>query len=677
MKTRLALLSCAIVACRSGPEPSEPVVQSRCVAPPRPDRGELVDFVPVFEHASLDDGIDLLQHPTDTDRWYIATKPGVVYTFTSDDTAPSVFLDISANVEEGGEAGLLALAFHPDFATNGALFLSYTTPGGGAFVSRVGRFVSADGGITAAPATETEVISIQQPYSNHNGGEIAFGPDGMLYFGLGDGGAGSDPQGNGQNTDTLLGSMLRLDVDVDPADGYASPVDNPFASGGGRPEIYAWGLRNPWRFSFDRETGELWLGDVGQNLWEEVDIVRRGGNYGWNIREGSGCFGEDTCATADLVAPVVQYRNPGSASVIGGYVYRGNEIPALAGRYIYSDFYLGTTWSVQQGETPVVVNRGDARRFSTFAQDATGELYGLAYGGGVYKMVAAAAHQGPAFPVLLSQTGCVDLQDPKAPPPGAIAYEVNVPFWSDGSEKQRFIAVPSDATAQVESDGDLTLPEGTVLIKGFAAAGSLIETRLLVRHPDGWAGYSYAWTADGSDAEVVFDGRVTEDWLFPDGQACSFCHSKAAGGSLGLEVGQLTSDSLAAFVQAGILGSVPTGEPLPDPHGSAALGERARAYLHVNCSQCHREDGPQGRARLDLRHDIAMVDTGLCDREPRAGNVGLQTPGVLVDGDANRSVLSVRMHSLGSVRMPPVGSRVVDDEGAALVDAWIASAPCP
>lgn len=659
--------------------------RSVCAGLPRPRLPEAVAFDTAFGGVRVEEGVALARVPEAADRWALATKPGVVVVFDAGGEART-WIDISDRVEQAPEAGLLGIAIHPRFADNGQVFLSYTTPGADPFTSRISRFESRDGGATIDPASEVVVLEVEQPFSNHNGGDIHFGPDGRLYAGWGDGGAGSDPRGNGQNVDTLLGSIVRLDVDG--GQPYAIPPDNPFAAGGGRPEIFAWGFRNPWRFSFDRQTGELWAGDVGQNLWEEVDLVVRGGNYGWNAREGASCFGKDECDDVDAIEPVASYRNTGGASVVGGHVYRGSALPELAGAYVYSDFYLGTVWAVRPGEPPRVLHRSGGRRVAAWAQDDDGELYGVVFDGGIVRMVAPPPPEADGFPRRLSDSACVDMSDPHRAAPGTIAYDVALSFWSDGADKVRAMALPDGARIDLFPDGDLDLPEGSVLIKSFFDPRDdtwPIETRLLVRHDDGaWAGYGYAWRDDGSDADLVPDGdaRSIGDsaWAIPAVQECDFCHTSAAGGSLGLEAAQLAievdgADQLDALVQAGLLGARPQADPLPS--AGANVADRARAYLHVNCSPCHREKGPQGRASLDLRRFVPLADTGLCD-SPDAGDAGIADARIVAPGDPEGSVLLARVRSTGSVRMPPVGSGIVDDEGAMLLTDFVASlAGCP
>ncbi len=300
----------------------------------------------------------------------------------------AVFADIGDRVEAGpSEAGLLGMTFDPDFASNGLVYLSYTR--GAPLTSVLSRFSSHDGGLSLDAASEEVLLEVPQPYGNHNGGQIAFGPDGYLYFGLGDVGAGGDPHGNGQNTETLLGAMLRLDVGGPSP--YTIPPDNPFAGGGGRPEIYAYGLRNPWRWSFDRQTGVLWVGDVGQDEWEEIDLVAAGDNLGWNLWEGSHCFTPSACRSEGVVMPVAEYSHEFGCSVTGGYVYHGKAIPGLYGHYLYGDFCSGRIWELDSGNIQVGprILLLSGKRIASFAEDRDGELYLLDYAsGGIFRLVA-------------------------------------------------------------------------------------------------------------------------------------------------------------------------------------------------------------------------------------------------------------------------------------------------
>jgi glucose/arabinose dehydrogenase len=281
--------------------------------------------------------------------------------------------------------GLLSVAFHPRFPETSEIFVSYTYERRGSYFSRVSRF-SWDARGVVRPSTETLVLDVQQPYSNHNGGLIRFGPDGYLYVGLGDGGHRDDPHGHGQNIKTLLGSLLRLDVDHRKP--YSVPDDNPFAARPGRPEIFAWGFRNPWRFSFDSMDGALWVGDVGQNSREEVAVVRLGENHGWNRIEGDKCFRKKTCDRRKMTAPVWSYEHGiEGRSVTGGYVYRGKAIPKLVGHYIFGDFVSGRIWAFDPVKKTAKLMIRSKLQISSFARSPRGELFVLSYGeGAVYRI---------------------------------------------------------------------------------------------------------------------------------------------------------------------------------------------------------------------------------------------------------------------------------------------------
>ncbi len=315
-------------------------------------------------------------------RWYVLEQAGRVMTFREGDPSATVFLDIRDRVTSGGETGLLGIALAPDFDQSGVFFLDYTR--GGPLRTQISSFTSDR--LVASKASEVVVLEIAQPYANHNGGQLAFGPDGYLYIAMGDGGSGGDPQRNGQNKNVLLGKILR--IDVRDRTRYAVPRDNPFAAGGGRGEIWAYGLRNPWRFSFDGTT--LWAADVGQNLYEEIDIIVKGGNYGWNVMEASSCYNASQCDRTGLVLPVTEYGRSGGCSVTGGYVYRGTQAD-LDGIYFFADYCSGRVWGLRYaaGRT-VAIAQVATTGFSvaSFAQDRAGNVYILQYAaaGGIYRI---------------------------------------------------------------------------------------------------------------------------------------------------------------------------------------------------------------------------------------------------------------------------------------------------
>ncbi|MBI4604383.1 MAG: PQQ-dependent sugar dehydrogenase [Planctomycetes bacterium] len=666
-----------------------------CVAFPRPREATGAALQRVFPALSLIGILDMRHSPGDPSAWYAVRKPGYVYRFENRDgvTAKSTVVTLTDRVASTDEGGLLGMAFHPRFASNGHAFLYYTAAGS-PLVVRVSRFTSPDGGATLDPASERILLSIDQPTLYHHGGAILFGPDGYLYAGVGDGGR----EATAQDTGALPGSVLRIDVDR--GSPYAIPPGNPFASGGGRPEIYAWGLRNPWRLAFDPVTGELWAGDVGKDGWEEVDRIENGKNYGWPIREGAHCYGAASCSAAGLVDPVVEYPQSEGNCVIGGCVYRGAAIPGLQGAYVYGDWGNGRIWAATadasgRASSRLLVESG--LRILSFAQGEDGEVFVLS-GDKVHKLVPAPGGGGGApdesFPQRLSETGLFDPADTRRPGPCLIPYGVNAPLWSDGAEKERWLAVPDGAAIRVLPDGDWDLPVGSILVKSFNLAGRLVETRLLMRHDDGeWAGYSFEWDDAESDA-VLLAGEKTKaigggTWTFPSRSQCLQCHTAAARRTLGLETAQLngpftypqtgrTANQLATLEHIGLfeapLGAPPSEMPaLADPSdASEPLELRARSYLHSNCSNCHRPDGG-GRGAADLR--FATPSRNVCDALPLAGDLGVAGARLLAPGDPARSLISLRIRATGAAKMPPLGRAVVDDAGAGLVDAWIAAHP--
>jgi uncharacterized repeat protein (TIGR03806 family) len=687
-----------------------------CVAPAKATAGgTTIALQRVFPNLTFNQPLAMLQAPGDDTRWFVVQKGGAVRVFQNTPnvaTASNFITPLTVN--SNSEGGLLGMAFHPLWATNAQAFLSFTE--GSPMVSTVARFGSTDSGLTLSTGTRANIIRVPQPagLDNHKGGQIAFGPDRFLYLGLGDGGGGGDPENTAQDTTDLLGSMLRLDVDGGTP--YAIPPDNPFASAAicdqrahtvatnNCPEIYAWGLRNPWRWSFDSATGDLWVGDVGQNALEEIDRVQRGGNYGWDCREGTSTFGSPapSCSMANgLIAPVHEYGRSLGFSVTGGYVYRGSALPALVGSYLFADYGSGRIWRlVSNGSGFTATEMLDTSlSIASFGQGNDGELYVIDIaGGGLHRIVdgGGGAPPGPPVPTLLSATGCVNPQNPALPASGLVAYEPAAPFWSDGATKERWLALPSGTSIGVGADGDFGLPNGTVLMKHFRLGGSLIETRLFMRHPDGdWAGYTYEWNAQRTDATLVQGGKTVavgppaQNWVFPSGNDCLTCHTTAAGFSLGLEAAQLNHDFLYAAtgrtanqlrtLDAITMFTTPLGDPaqrpvMPNPSDTTApLGQRARAYLHTNCAHCHRTGGPTPSS-MDLRYSTLLSSTNACSAMPQSGDLGIGAAArIIAPGSAANSVLVARMNRRDANGMPPLASNVVDTAGVALLEQWISS----
>lgn len=362
------------------------LLSSGCSTKGSSSNDALITFTSLFDTVFIKP-VALVPHPADDTRWYVLEKSGLVLMMDTDTpgAAPLTVLDISDSVDDTREGGLLDMAFHPSFADSGRIFIFYTAPGT-PLTSRISEFLMDTTG-DIVPGSEETIITLDQPETNHNGGCLAFGPDGYLYIAFGDGGGSGDPLENGQDTTNLFGTILRIDVDS--GSPYTIPAGNVFAtSGTDRHEIYAWGLRNPWRFSFDTQEGTLWAADVGQDDWEEIDIVTSGSNYGWNLKEGTHCFSVDPCDTPGLTEPVVEYGHEEGRSVTGGYVYRGLVSEQLVGMYIFGDFATGRVWSVNStapAGTRTLLAETNMNVVS-FAQDSAGEIYVVDYGGGIYRI---------------------------------------------------------------------------------------------------------------------------------------------------------------------------------------------------------------------------------------------------------------------------------------------------
>ncbi|MFP4497717.1 MAG: PQQ-dependent sugar dehydrogenase [Vulcanimicrobiota bacterium] len=341
-----------------------------------------ISLTRVFKSLNFQLPVAMVIHPQGN-RWYVLEKQGRIITFENNPqtSSSSVFLDISEKVESApSEAGLLGFAFDPDFSENGIVYVSYTGPEAD-LTSYISKFTTLDNGLTALEDSEEKILTLVQPFDNHNGGHIVFGPDGFLYLGFGDGGSAGDPMDNAQNTNNIFGGISRIDVRGNP---YVIPSGNPFAGGGGAPELFAWGLRNPWRFNFDAVTGELWAGDVGQESREEIDLIEKGKNYGWPIKEGTMDYtGEST--HAGLTPPVYDYTHDEGSSITGGFVYRGNDIPSLKGHYVYGDFINGKIWALKNPYSPSPTSQlmiDSELMIPSFAEDENRELYVLAYSKG-------------------------------------------------------------------------------------------------------------------------------------------------------------------------------------------------------------------------------------------------------------------------------------------------------
>ena len=684
-----------------------------CVAPARPTDDASVSITdPYPSLSSFSQPTKLLLEPGGN-RWFLLQKPGQIMTFPSNNpTAATEYYDLTDTraIRTNSEGGLLGMAFHPDYPNTPEVFLSYTIQNSNPNMRTViSRLIVDDINAPGAGTSEQILLQVNQDFDNHNGGDIAFGPDGFFYIGLGDGGSGNDPLARSQDNTRLLGAMLRIDVNGTGAD-YNIPADNPFAANpkcgvagtaANCPEIFAWGFRNPWRWTFDPDNGDLWLADVGQNAVEEVDLVELGGNYGWRCKEGTSNTGNaGDCAGLNLTDPVTEYGHSLGNSITGGQVYRGSAIPSLVGRYIFSDYGSGRFWAAQPDGQGGYTNDqliNSSINPTAMAYGPDNEIYvvninGSTGQGRVRRLDPAGAPVLDTIPDQLSATGCVDSSDVTQPYSGLLPYDLNAPFWSDGAVKDRDIGLPNGATIDINAGGDFEFPEGTVIVKNFRLGGALVETRHLMRHPDGvWAGYTYEWNTAQTEATRVRGGKVVningQDWIYPSESGCMACHTAAAGRALGPEIAQLnkpftypetgrTSNQLETIEHVMMFSSALPGpvaglDALADPADSgASLDDRARAYLHSNCAGCHRPNGPTP-STMDLRYNTALANTNACAATPLQGDLGIAGAELINPGSAATSLVVERMQRRDIHAMPPLGSNVVDADGGTLVSDWI------
>jgi uncharacterized repeat protein (TIGR03806 family) len=646
---------------------------------------------------------NLFQLPGDDSHWYVMRQAGYILRFqnTANANQLTTVLDIDARVDSSqDEMGLLGFAIHPNFSSNRFVFLYYTgRDANNNIETRVARFtVNTDGVFNAS--SETILLRFTRPYGNHVGGQMAFDNQGYLLISSGDGGSSGDPHQNGQNRSNLLGKILRIDVDrTENGLAYAIPADNPFVGQANiRAEIWAYGLRNPWRFSVDSITGDLWVGDVGQGEWEEINLVTRGGNYGWGDMEGDSCYsGRSNCSTLNKIKPVHPIsHNTGACSVIGGFVYRGSSYPAAYGRYFYTDYCETTVRSlVRQTNgnlTHAAYNQAVADLVS-FAEDNHRELYAIGRGSAGQQIVRMnVTNTGlipGTMPTQLSATGCVQTTNPKNPASGMIPYDVKSPLWSDGVDKSRYLSLPNNTQIEVTATGDFNFPVGSVLMKHFIENNQYIETRLFAHTALGWQGFSYEWNDQQTDATLLSaakDKMIGDlNWHYPSAGECLECHTAASGFSLGLETAQLNHDLL--YAQTNRMANQLTSlqhiqlfkNNLTDQQRNrhlysltddASLEQKAKSYLHSNCSHCHQPNDTSP-VDIDLRFNTLLNQMGVCNQSPQAGALGIPNPLLIAPGEPLRSVLLERMKVNDANKMPKIGRNEMDQAAVSVMSEWV------
>ncbi|HZH03042.1 MAG TPA: PQQ-dependent sugar dehydrogenase [Myxococcaceae bacterium] len=686
--------------------------------------------------------------------FYLLERHGRLLRFQGDAPAASLttFLDLRDRVlVVGQDDGMLGLVFHPEFGRSGAagsrtLFLFYTArspavPSGR--TNRLSRFQVSQSTGLVDPATETVLIEQEDEHEWHNGGSMHFGADGFLYLSVGDEGLSRDVFKNSQRIDKdLFSGVLRIDVDCRPGvsrpigrqpltgvtAGYCVPNDNPFVgTPGALEEFWAVGLRSPHRMSFDRVTGKLWLGEVGQNAREEVEVIERGTNHQWVFREGTLDIGQRPATVPGREkGPVFEYpHSDGNGCIIGGHVYRGARYPELTGNYIYADTLSGRIWALETegpdtGRNLQLGKVPDARLgyagVTSFGEDLDGELYLLQLGappenGRVMALRRRTPSPVAEPPALLSQTGVFADLATLTPSTGFVPYDVASPLWSDGAAKRRWIHVPRAASIGFRTQGPWRFPPGTTLVKHFdlpldASQPSRVrrlETRLIVfGADDSFYGITYRWDESGTDARLLTSGQDasyevvaadgttrTQVWHFPSRSECLSCHRSVTGGALGVKTAQLNrtyrypkkdlvDDQLRAWSHAGLLAppldeaelaGMPRLAPLED--AGAPLEARARSYLDANCSHCHQPNSGV-RAAFDARYETPLTAQGLVNALPE-DNLGIENARIIWGGDPERSTLYQRMVSTDpAVRMPALGRAEPDRAALEVLRAWIA-----
>ena len=624
------------------------------------------------------------------------------------------------SVIEFGTEMAYSVTFHPDYQKNGYVYVFLNDKKNPIIHDRIWRYtIDRNPPYKMIPNSKLEIIA--WPSNGHDGGGIHFGPkDGYLYATAGDGSSDSDTYGSGQDIGDIPGSVIRIDVNhTDPGRAYSVPKDNPFLGfPGARPELWAYGLRNPWKMDFDESTGQLWVGANGQDLWETVHLINRGDNQGWPIYEGSHPFHLDRPrGPTPLIKPAADHHHSEARSLTGGVVYTGKKMPELTGAFIYGDYSTGRVWAIKHDGTKVSFHKelvDTPFAITGFGNDPGGDLWVIDHAGSIYRIVPNDRTQiAQSFPKKLSETGVfADIKTHQLAA-GVIPYAPAAPFWSDGAIKVRAIGVPGMEPIDTKSDR-WEAPDGTLTVKSFqlemqpgdSASRKYIETRIMVRQEKEWTGYSYIWNDEQTDATLVekngldkpyriadkTDPRGYKDqvWHYPSRSECMVCHSRAANFVLGFSKLQLDSvfdygdgkkdNQLRSLYHIGLLKNEKGYEPskpesphLVDPNDkSQPLEARARSYFYTNCASCHVDaGGGNSLMNMDIsatRDAMRMVGVKPLHLFPDRPNGQLIAP-----GDPENSVVYLRVNRRGAGQMPPLGSNVVDQKSVELLKEWITS----
>lgn len=689
----------------------EPWTTSRLKGTPAPPPDYRVNRV--FSQYSFTHPTSIQEIPG-TGEMLVTQMDGSVLTFPKVGDSQQLHHVIDLARLAGGTVSLFSAALHPDFQSNGLLFVCLVHPGQGRH-TRVSRFATSRNPSGQLIVDETsERVIIQWPAGGHNAGCLRFGPDGLLYISTGDGAGPNPPDGltTGQDVTDLLGAILRIDVDnTASADNYAVPVTNPFSGRtDARPEIFAYGLRNPWKFGIDSRTGDVFVADNGWETWEMIHHVTAGQNCGWPVMEGRAELRTEVpIGPTPIVPPARDHHHSEANSVIGGPVCRSAKLADLEGFFIYGDYITGTIWALKSGTDGYIARDvvDTDLRIVDFTQGQNGELFVLDYDytGGIYELLPNHIEDlSEHFPRLLSQTGLFDSVPQLKPAAGVVPYDVVVPRWQDGAESQRWVAVPGSSSINLQADtSSIGFPDGTVLVKHLSvptASRTPLETQILHYDSGLWNPYSYLWNEDGTDANLVPSVGSHRTVLWPERtqpeisaprtwkagatNECRLCHNAGSHFVLGFNPEQLQKKSdadrdprtwHAELQEAGVLqapSTLKTTLTLTDPHDtSQSLDERARSYLHANCSMCHHQGG-NAIISFYLRKDLPFEQLKT-DKGTGIGTFGMRNAKIIVPGDPYRSVLMYRMTKLGYSHMPYIGSDLVDSQGVALIAAWVRS----
>jgi len=662
--------------------------------------------------------LDLTSAPG-SKRLFVVEQDGRIFSFPNQVDVAQADLVADLAKEIPGVRQVYALAFHPDFEQNRYCYVCYIKEANLDDGTHVARFRLSDADPPRLEVASERTI-ITWLSGGHNGCCLKFGPDGYLYISTGDG-TGPNPPDTlkaGQDISELLSSILRIDVDQsDAGRNYRIPADNPFVDlPGARGEVWAYGLRNPWRMSFDRETGDFWVGDVGWELWELLYRVERGGNYGWAVMEGRQPTNPEwPRGPTPILPPTIDHPHTESSSITDGLTYYGARLPELRGTHIYGDYDTGKFWGFRFEQGKVVDHRELAdttHRVVGFGEDQDGEFYILDHTAGtIHRLIPNPRRdQSSTFPRKLSDSGLFSSVSELTPAPGVVPYTINAEPWADYAVAERLVAVPNALSIETQ-EGTWVFPKDSVLVKtlsldlrqGDPATRRRVETQLL--HFDGieWMPYTYQWNDEQSDALLVgavgtersFDiedpeapgGTRRQTWRFAGRAECQRCHNKWSGPPLGFHTPQLNKQhdyggtlagQLETLAHVQLLDRLPPSEQRPrlaDPSAASSdLDARARAYLQVNCAHCHRMHAG-GAVLSQMHYDLPLERTNMVGVRPTQGTFGIHSAQVIAPGDPFRSVLLYRMAKLGGGRMPHLGSTEIDRAGVALIHDWLRQLP--